>query len=251
MGKLGIFGGTSLLNSALFSSLKPKIVETDFGRTVIHVDETELRPIVFIQRHHADGDAGADVYRPPHLINHRANIAAMEKEGVDIVVAVCCVGSLSRDIPVGSVVLPDDYFSILCPVACYYDDDRAHIVPGIDMELRGKILEGLKKDEIDGLLMKGAVYVQTVGPRFETKAEVRFLSGLGDVIGMTAAHEATVAKEVGKPYAIVAMVDNMANGLDVSDLTHKQFKANVAKNQATVERAVTVVLEKLLPELCS
>ena len=30
-------------------------------------------------------------------------------------------------------------------------------------------------------------YVQTVGPRFETKAEVRFLKQLGDIVGMTGA----------------------------------------------------------------
>ena len=29
------------------------------------------------------------------------------------------------------------------------------------------------------------VYVQANGPRFETKAEVRFLAQLGDIIGMT------------------------------------------------------------------
>lgn len=246
MVKLGIFGGTSLLKSDLFSSLEPKTVPTPFGKAIVHVDPTGRKPLVFVQRHHADGDAGADVYRPPHLINFRANIAAMVAEGVERVFAVCSVGSLSAALPIGSVVIPDDYFYLFGPPVSFFDDDRAHIVPGVNADLRAEVLDALQQAGTPGLQSGSAVYVQTVGPRFETKAEVRFLSSLGDVIGMTAASEATMTKENGLPYAMLAMVDNMANGLAGSELTHEQFKANVARNQGTVENAVKVVLDKLL-----
>lgn len=244
-GKLGIFGGTSLLRSNIFADLKPKAVSTPHGSVIVHVDPSGLKPIVFIQRHHADGDAGGEVYRPPHLINHRANIAAMLNEGVQRIVAVCSVGSLSEDIPIGTIVFPDDYFYMFGPPVSYFDDERAHIVPGIDLELRAQIIEALKEGGMPGITGRSAVYVQTVGPRFETKAEVKFLAPHGDIIGMTAANEATVSKENGRPYAIFAMVDNMANGLAGSELSHEQFKANVAKNQSTVEKSVAMILGKL------
>lgn len=246
MGKLGIFGGTSLLKSSLFSDLEPKTVSTPHGSAIVYVDPTATRPLVFIQRHHADGDAGAATYRPPHKINYRANVAAMVAEGVDRVVAVCCVGSLSKHIPIGSVVVPDDYFYLFGPSVSFFDDDRGHIVPGIDLAMRQAIIAGVESTDIATLLKGPATYVQTVGPRFETKAEVRFLETLGDIIGMTAASEATLTKENRLPYAILAMVDNMANGLAGSELTHEQFKKNVANNQATVEKAVKAVLARLL-----
>ena len=43
--------------------------------------------------------------------------------------------------------------------------------------------------------MLGGIYVQTAGPRFETKAEVNVLKKLGDVVGMTMASEATLCME--------------------------------------------------------
>ncbi|EER17380.1 methylthioadenosine/purine nucleoside phosphorylase, putative [Perkinsus marinus ATCC 50983] len=58
------------------------------------------------------------------------------------------------------------------------------------------------------------VYTQTNGPRFESRAEVRMLQRYGHLVGMTCASEWTLAGELGVPYAIVAMVDNLGNGLD-------------------------------------
>lgn len=245
MGKLGIIGGTSLFETSMFSFLEPKTVSTPHGDAIIYVDPTNTSPIVFLQRHHADGSAGASVYCPPHCINHKANIAALQAEGVDRVVAVCCVGSLSPDIPIGSIVVPDDYFYLFGPSISFFDDARGHIVPGIDDALRGDILDAVRGTDIQTLRKGPATYVQTTGPRFETKAEVRFLEKLGDIIGMTAASEATLTKENEIPYAILAMVDNMANGLAGSELTQEQFHKNVANNRATVEKAVKAVLAHL------
>ena len=61
------------------------------------------------------------------------------------------------------------------------------------------------------------VYVNTRGPRYETKAEVKHFATIGDVVGMTAAHEAGLAKELGLKYAAVCVVDNVCNGLQGAD----------------------------------
>lgn len=50
-------------------------------------------------------------------------------------------------------------------------------------------------------------------PSPETKAEIRALARCGDIVGMTGAHEATLASELAVPYAMMCIVDNMANGL--------------------------------------
>lgn len=247
MGKVGILGGTSLFKSTLFSSLEPQTIETPHGRAIVHTDPTNTRPIVFIQRHHANGDAGASTYHPPHKINYRANIAAMKMLDVDRVLAICCVGSLSAELRIGTLVFPDDYFYLFGPPASFYDDARAHIVPGIDTDLRSQLIAAIESTDIQNLCKDPITYVQTVGPRFETRAEVRFISMLGDVVGMTAATEATLTKEVGLPYAILGMIDNVANGLAGSHLTHENFLANVHANQSTVEKAVSAALKVLLP----
>ena len=56
-------------------------------------------------------------------------------------------------------------------------------VPHYDADLRVKILEILKREEVK--FKDGGVYLQSMGPRFETKAEIRFMATCGDVVGMT------------------------------------------------------------------
>jgi hypothetical protein len=89
-------------------------------------------------------------------------------------------------------------------------------------------------------------YVQTHGPRFETPAEIRALATLGGtIVGMTCAHEATLAKEIKLPYAVVCMVDNMANGVAAEEkLSFEGFKEAVRQNKALVEDLATKLVKK-------
>ena len=76
--------------------------------------------------------------------------------------------------------------------------------------------------------------MQTRGPRFETKAEIRLLTQWGDVVGMTAAHEADLCREIGLHYNSFAMVDNYANGVMNEEIDFNRFKALVKENQLKV-----------------
>jgi 5'-methylthioadenosine phosphorylase len=243
-GLLAVVGGTSLLKSTLFSGLTQTTVSTPLGEATLYTgDLSSGDSIVFLQRHHADSDP--DIYRPPHMIDHRRSFAALQKLGVTRIVAICSVGGLTTDIGIGSIVLPDDYFYLFGPPVSFHDDARGHIVPTIDAKLRGKLMDILVASDTPGLQERAATYVQTTGPRFETRAEVKFLGTLGHVIGMTAASEATMAAELKIPYAIISMVDNFANGVADVSLTSDDFHANVKRNQATVETAVGQVIVAL------
>ena len=52
-----------------------------------------------------------------------------------------------------------------------------------DAALRGEILRALAVADIAA--RDGAVYVQTNGPRFETKPEIKMMANIGEVLGMT------------------------------------------------------------------
>lgn len=260
---LCVIGGTSLFGSARFASYKPRTVETPYGNVTVHCDEANKR--CFLQRHHADADRHG-AYQPPHRINHKANVHALRVLGVERCVAVCCVGSLDPALAVGTLVIADDFnmVPLFGQVVTFFEDDaRGHLVPGLDASLRADVIEAVcasgdneaEEGEEESLFPDGVresvrttgTYVQTRGPRFETPAEVRVLRHYGDVIGMTAGSEAVLCREVGIKYAQVCMVDNYANGLMVGAalLSEDEFKANVARNQARVERVVTRVLTAL------
>lgn len=248
--KVAVIGGTSLLSSSIFSHLQATPISTPYGTSIVYTNAEKDSDIIFIQRHHADGDAGVSVYRPPHLINHQANLHAVSQFSPSVVFAVCSVGTLKpATLPSGTLCLPDDYFGLLCPMFCVYNDKRAHIVPGIDMPTRSALVAALQKQDppVPGLCTDaGVTYVQTAGPRFETAAESTFLASCGSIVGMTAAYEATAAKELGLKYAALAMVDNAANGLADKVLTEQEFKDSVAEHQVVVERAAKICIDTLL-----
>lgn len=163
-------------------------------------------------------------------------------QGCDYAVAICSVGSLKSSLPVGSLLVADDFW---CPhdLRRVYTDYRAHFMPAFSEPLRKAIVE----------IVKGAgfhpapagVYVNATGPRFETKAEIRQMATVGDVVGMTAAHECSACCEVGLPYALLGCVDNFANGLGPGDLTVDDFKRAQHENMVVVEKCVDALLSRL------
>lgn len=62
----------------------------------------------------------------------------------------------------------------------------------------------------DGCAPGPGVYVAVSGPQFETPAEVAWLAGYGDVVGMSAAPEARAAAACGVECCLLALVANVA-----------------------------------------
>ena len=177
-----------------------------------------------LQRH------GLDDWTPPHRIDHRAHVRALLDAGVDHVLAISSVGSLRTDWPVGTCVTIDDFYAPAETVA-YYDDPRSHTVPRFDPGWQAQVRTAWN-DATTTPLIDGGVYAQTSGPRFETPAEVRALTTVADLVGMTVASECILMTEVGLPYAAICVVDNLANGLGPTPLTMDEFNAGVAANRA-------------------
>ena len=198
---LGVIGGTSLLFSTL-PDLEKKQVDTPFGNAEILMGD-----IVLLMRHQQD--------LPPHRINFRANMAALAIAGADRIIAFGSSGSLNHDITPGSLVIPTDYISI-SRIPSIHDHAIAHVMPELSPELSQELRRVIPAARL------GGTYVQTRGPRFETVAEIAALSRFADLVGMTLASEATLARELGMPFAAICTVDNYANGFAGGVLTWEE-----------------------------
>lgn len=77
--------------------------------------------------------------------------------------------------------------------------------------MRSSVIQILKGAGLEPVCQ--GTYFQTVGPRFETKAEIRLYKDYFDVVGMTGASEATLSQELGISFCMVGIVDNMCHGL--------------------------------------
>jgi len=201
-----------------------------------YVDGLDVGDAALIPRH-------GDPYVQPHRIDHAANMRKLLDAGCDRVLALGSVGGLHRELDVGTFVCPDDFIALHAGRSAF-DDRRSHLVPGFDAEWRGRVLGAWSgSDAIP--LCDGGVYWESIGPRFETRAEIRLIARHADVIGMTIASECVIAGELGLPYAAVCIVDNLANGVAERELTVEEFQAGRARNRERLGQAVGAIVPAL------
>jgi 5'-methylthioadenosine phosphorylase len=230
--KVAFISGTSIVNSSLFSAWDVRTVETKYGS----VTYKQQGDHVLINRH------GYDFPLPPHSINYRANISALATLGYVDIVSLNSVGSLRPELPPGTFVSCSDYVCLQQGPMTFFDDELRGGAPGIANNLVPTLVAELAPEFT---IATDKVYVQMRGPRFETKAEIRAIKDWGDVIGMTAAHEADLCTEVGLRYNSLALIDNYANGLAGTEIDFAKFKELVKDNQARVNRLFQRMLEVL------
>jgi len=230
--KVGFISGTSIIHSDLFASWENRSIQTAYGR--VHYKGRGEH--VILNRH------GSSAPLPPHSINYRANIRALADLGFTEIVSLNSVGSLKVALTPGTIVSCSDYVGLQQGPATFFDDELKGGAPGIDNTLVPLIVKQLAPEFTVEL---GKVYVQMRGPRFETKAEIRIVQHWGDVVGMTAGHEADLCREIGLHYNSFAIVDNYANGLQDESIDFEKFRELVKANQLKVNGFFSKLLQIL------
>jgi purine nucleoside phosphorylase len=189
-----------------------------------------------VQRH------GGAEYVLPHEIDHVANLRTLVEQGCDRVLAIASVGSLDADLPLGSLLCPDDFIALHLGLSSFADE-RAHRAPRFDPAWREEVLAAWRAS--DGELRDGGVYWQAIGPRFETPAEIQLMAAHADVVGMTMASECVLAGELGLDYASLCVVDNLANGIGPDPLEIIELEAARAGNALQLHDGLATVLPRL------
>ena len=95
-------------------------------------------------------------------------------------------------------------------------------------------------------LLDRGTYWESLGPRFETEAEVKLIATHADVVGMTMASESVNARQLGLRYAAVCVVDNLGNGIGQRPLTVEEYEAGVAANRSTLADTLGAIVPRLL-----
>jgi 5'-methylthioadenosine phosphorylase len=224
---LGLIAGTILYGTELFQGARRRRIETPFGRTLVLAADD----LVYLPRHGLDEDR----YILPHRINHQANLAAFEQLGIKRVVGLNSTGSLRRDLIPGTIVIPDDFIS-LTDVPTSAVGRALHITPALSESVRQELAQAAARAGVE--VVQGGVYWQNPGPRLETKAEVRLISGFADLVGMTMAGEAAIACEMGLEYAALCSIDNFGHGLIEEPLSEEQIREGARLNR---EKMLAVV----------
>lgn len=204
---LGVIGGTGFYT--LGRKVDARDVMTPFGVAHLELVSVAGEEMVFIPRH------GKDHSLAPHMINYRANVAALEKVGVTGVLSFHSCGVVSKYKP-GDLVLVDDFIGLFTP-ATFYDDfsggmKHVDFSEPFSPEMK-RILKGVAS--VNKVTLKtGGIVAATPGPRFETKSEVKLLKKLGaNLLSMTCGYEMALLGESEIDFASVAIASNYATGI--------------------------------------
>ena len=206
MNRIGIIGGSGLYHIEGFTHQKWVKVKTPFGAPSDQLLTGQLagRDVVFLPRH------GRGHRLLPSELNHRANIWAMKKLGVQWIISVSAVGSLQKKYHPCDVVLIDQFVDHTKQSAAHTffgNGIVAHIAFAnpICEELRRILHKSARAEKARA--HNGGTYVNMEGPAFSTRAESQANHRAGfDVIGMTNLGEAKCAREAEIAYATLAMV---------------------------------------------
>lgn len=204
--RIGIIGGSGLYHIDGFKGQKWVTVKTPFGAPSDQFLTGKLagRDVVFLPRH-----ARGHRILPAEL-NHRANLWAMKKLGVQWIISVSAVGSLQAKYKPCDMVLVNQFFDRTKRSAEHTFFGRgivAHVAfaDPICEELRTLLLKTAR--DCGATAHDGGTYVNMEGPAFSTRAESLSNHNAGfDVIGMTNLGEAKCAREAEIAYSTLAMV---------------------------------------------
>lgn len=244
---LGIIGGSGLTQLANLDISRREVVRTPYGEPsgALTFGRIGCQEVVFLARH------GHGHTIPPHLVNYRANIWALAKGAkAEGIVSVASVGGIRNDLGPGVVAIPHQIIDYTWGRHVTYhegiDTPVVHIdfTEPYDGSLRRRLLDAAGRAGI--AVVDGAVYAATQGPRLETAAEINRLERDGaDLVGMTGMPEASLARELGVPYAAICVVANWAAGRGDSanaisfDKIEQVLKESLGKARHVIEHLCT------------
>lgn len=233
--EVAVIGGTGFYS--FIEDPTEHVVETPYGApsAPIAVGTVAGRPVAFLPRHGNHHDF------PPHLINYRANLWALRSLGVRQVLAPCAVGGLRDTVAPGDVMVPDQLVDrTLTRTGSYVESGAVHL-PFADPYCAGV---SAAVTGADPTIKAGGTMVVIEGPRFSTRAESQHYAAQGwDLINMTGAPEAALAREMQLCYAAIALVTDMDAGAETGEGVGQEavfalFKANLERLTGLLTRAI-------------
>jgi len=144
----------------------------------------------------------------PTDINYRANIFGMKKLGVERIISVSAVGSMREEIKPGDIVIPDQFYDHTKHRQSTFFGSGVVAHVGMADPVCSSLSDLLAQagTAVKAHIHRGGTYICMEGPQFSTRAEsLTYRQWNVDVIGMTNATEAKLAREAEICYSTIAL----------------------------------------------
>jgi len=246
--KVGIIGGSGLYNLKELEKVAKVQLETPFGKPSSDFLTGEVHdiPVIFIPRH------GLGHVLLPTEIPFRANIWGLKKLGVTHLISVGAVGSLKEEIIPGHMVFPDQFIDLTRHRTSTFFGNGvvAHVQFGdpVCPKLSEKLVQAAQT--VGATIHLGGTYICMEGPAFSSRAESLLYRSWGaDVIGMTNAQEAKLAREAEMAFASIALAtDYDCWHISESEVNVEDIIKVMHENVETARRIIVETLRNLPPD---
>lgn len=155
----------------------------------------------------------------------RTLIQIVKRLGASTLLITCAAGSLRPEVGPSELMMINDHINFHPgnPLVGPNDESIGPRFVSMD-DAYDPMLQDLMTKAADKLnipLSKG-VYLSTLGPSFETPAEIRAFRAWGaDAVGMSVVPEVIIARHVGLRVACVAAITNLAAGMSTEKISHE------------------------------
>ena len=170
--------------------------------------------------------------------------------GIEKVILTNAAGGIREGLTPGELVLISDHINMsgLNPLAGPNDERFGprfiDMTDAYSPRLRAVAREVAKSQ---GFAMQEGVYMNVLGPSFETPAEIRAFRSLGaDLVGMSTVHETVAARHMGMEVLAISCVTNLAAGLGAEPLTHEEVLVTGGKVEEKLQGLLKGVIPRML-----
>lgn len=244
--KIGVIGGSGLYSMPSITDVEAVDIDTPFGKPSgkLRIGTLSGKRVAFVPRH-----GEGHVYSPSTL-PYRANIYALKTLGVRFIIAVNASGSLREDYAPGHIITPDQLidYTIHTRARSFFENGivaHVSVADPLSEYLREIIAEAV--EEVGGTVHRKGTFLIEDGPRFATRAESHMFRSWGcDLIGMTSAPEAFLAREAEIDYASMAHITDYDSWHEEEEaVTSNMVIQTLSKNIGVVQKALAVAVKKL------
>ncbi len=238
---IGVIGGTGFYR--FLDGSRELVVVTPYGDPAapLTIGSVEGVDVAFVPRH------GFDHQFPPHLVPYRANLWALKEVGVNRVISPTAAGSLVKAYEPGHLVVSDQIVDRTWgrPSTFYEGPQTVHVsfADPYCPELRPLAIEAVRA--AGATVHERGTMVVVQGPRFSTRAESKWFAERGwELIGMTQAPEAVLARELEMCFVNIAVLTDYDVGIegDIPPVSHAAVIENFQATLSTLKDAVKTMI---------
>ena len=199
-------------------------------------------PVVAMQGrvHYYEGYPITDVVLPVRL---------MGLLGAKTVILTNAAGGVNYNFQPGNLMMITDHITTAVPSPLIGENIEELGTRFPDMsevynkELQEIIRQAARTEKIS---LQQGVYMQLTGPAYETPAEIRMCRILGaDAVGMSTACEAMAARHMGMKVCGISCITNMAAGMNLQPLNHKEVQETADRVSGEFKRLVTEMIRMI------